>query len=192
MPFCPHCGAKNIDDARFCHSCGAAIPVVPAGAPAQPPPAQPPVIQPPPPAVVQAPMVPPVAGQPPVVGYPPQYLPQMGVPQPQVGWGPTPAPAAVVKRKSPVGAALLGFFLGAFGAQAFYNGQAKKGIVQLVGFWIIWLFLLPWPQYYGDTSPTGIRFLAGLIFAAACAFDGYKVAERRNSGQPVSEWGTFS
>ena len=99
--------------------------------------------------------------------------------------------AQVAKRKSPVAAALLGFFLGGFGAQAFYNGQVKKGFAQLVMFWIVWLFLLPQPQYIGDTAPVTLRLFFGLVIAGVCAWDGYKVAEKINAGQPVKEFGSF-
>jgi TM2 domain-containing membrane protein YozV len=100
----------------------------------------------------------------------------------------------VAKRKSPIVAALLGFFLGGFGAQAFYNGQMKKGLAQLVMFWILWLFVLPWPQYTlygGDNGAGAIRLVCGLIIAGVCALDGYKIAEKINAGQPVKEFGSF-
>ena len=44
--FCPRCGTDNPDDAKFCGSCGASLPVAPAPQPPPPPPAQPPVVQP--------------------------------------------------------------------------------------------------------------------------------------------------
>ncbi|MFH1177901.1 MAG: zinc-ribbon domain-containing protein, partial [Acidobacteriota bacterium] len=52
MPFCPQCGARNVDEARFCNACGGPMPVMAgAGAPAQqaapPPPAPPPAAPPP-------------------------------------------------------------------------------------------------------------------------------------------------
>ncbi|MFH1176180.1 MAG: NINE protein, partial [Acidobacteriota bacterium] len=168
-----------------------AAPPPPAPQPAAPPPVVQPLYAQPP--YVQAPGVgqPPVV-QPPAVGYgPPQYQPPVIGPQPVPGAWPAAAAVGQVKPKSPMVAALLGFFLGGFGAQAFYNGQIKKGAIQLVVFWIVWLFFLPGPQYWGDTSYLGIRFVVGLVFAGACAADGYKIAEKRNSGQPVAEFASF-
>lgn len=114
------------------------------------------------------------------------------------------APQAMVKRKSPGVAAVLGFLLGGFGAQAFYNGQVKKGFAQLAVFWVAWLILAAVTSTPGQVvfnQMTGqfeqqpqlspILMIFGLVYVIACAFDGYKVAEKINAGQPVNEFGCF-
>ncbi len=206
MSFCSQCGVKNVDDARFCQTCGAALLAAPAGAPIaqQPQAAPPPPLSPVAPPQAYGPQqyqqpVPPFQPQPPYGGQP-----QYGAPQPPPGAYPPnyypPQQQAMPKRKGTVAAAILGFFLGGFGAQAFYNGQMKKGGVQLVAFWIVWLFLLPWPQPVFDpmtgqvgpsSGPVTIRLIVGLLFAAACAFDGYKTAERINNGEQIKDFGFF-
>ncbi|MEW6367241.1 MAG: TM2 domain-containing protein [Acidobacteriota bacterium] len=215
MPFCSQCGTKNADDARFCMSCGAPVAAAPspqppiAPAPPQseaPPPTsaypggqyyQPP--QAPPPAIPQYP-----PSQPPVgVPYAPPQAPQPYGPPPAQAPGAYPPgyyPAQPVsKRKSQGVAAALGFFLGGFGAQAFYNGQMKKGAIQLAVWWIASFVILrgaytPMMDMFGQeqmvlTNPGifSLWMLLGLVFAVACAFDGYKVAERVNRGEKVSD-----
>ena len=216
MPFCSQCGTKNADDARFCLSCGAPVSAGPvASSPGQP---VQPQVPPPPPAAYpggqyyQPPQAPPPGAAVPQYQYPQAQVPPVpgqigpqpyGMP-PQVqgppGYPPGIYPAqAVARRKSPGAAAALGFFLGGFGAQAFYNGQFKKAILQLVVWWIVSIVILSqafitMTDMFGNdqvvgTNPgvMGMYMLMGLIFAAACAFDGYKVAERVNRGERVSD-----
>jgi TM2 domain-containing membrane protein YozV len=149
MPFCPQCGTNNPETARFCQSCGGAIPVVaPQAAPqrgAAPPP--------PPPPVYGAPV------------YPPH------------------GPAVTTRRKSPGAACALGLFWG-FGAQAFYNGQPLKAVVQ-----IILNLLIMWPmlQFMGG----GGAWFVGLGVAVVFMADGYKIAQKINAGIPVGPWTFF-
>lgn len=176
MPFCPQCGTKNADGARFCVACGATV-AAPGAAPMPPQPQQAappqgPYIGPPPPA--QQSYVPPPQGGyvPPPGGYaPPGYA---GVP--------------AAKKKSPMIAGLLGFFLAGFGAQAFYNGQMKKGLAQLAVVWILWIVIVTPAAASGNT---GFAWLLGLVIGGVAGYDGQKIAEKINAGVPVGEFAWF-
>jgi TM2 domain-containing membrane protein YozV len=165
MPFCPQCGTGNPDGARFCQSCGTAIPVVgsppPAGA-ASPPAGQAgPGLAPPPQPRYAQPSQPGYGGP----GYPPP--------------GGYAAPA---RRKNPGAAAALGLLWG-FGAQAFYNGQPIKAVVQ-----IVLNVIIMWPMLRA-LGP--MAWGVGLAVAAIFMVDGYKVAQKINTGVPVGPWTSF-
>jgi len=85
-------------------------------------------------------------------------------------------------------AALLGFFLAGFGAQAFYNGQMKKGLVQLLAVWVLWIVIVTPAAASGEL---GIAWIIGLAIGGAAAYDGQKTAEKINAGQPVGEFSCF-
>jgi TM2 domain-containing membrane protein YozV len=146
MPFCPQCGTSNPDGARFCQSCGTAVPTATS-----------------PPAAASAPPV-----------YPPGY--GQGAYPPQGAMAP-------VRRKSPGAAAALGLFWG-FGAQAFYNGQPLKAVVQIV---LNLLIMWPMLRFMGG----GGAWTVGLAVAAVFMVDGYKVAQKINAGIPVGPWTSF-
>ena len=69
---------------------------------------------------------------------PPQYANQPFYNQPQYGYGQKQAPnmydayGTQYSDKSYIAAALLAFFLGAFGAHNFYLGYTRKAVIQLV------------------------------------------------------------
>lgn len=161
MPFCPQCGTGNPDGARFCQSCGKPMPAGGGAPPSAPAPPPPPPSYPPP-------------GQAP---YPPQ--------QPNYGPAgyPPQAGAPPVRRKSPGAACALGLLWG-FGAQAFYNGQPLKAVVQIV---LNLLIMWPMLQYIGGGGAMFIGCGVAAIFMA----DGYKVAQKINAGVPVGPWTFF-
>lgn len=155
MPFCPQCGTNNPETARFCQSCGGAMPVAPPQAPASRGPAPPP--QPSPPAY----------GAP---SYAPPTFPHHGA-------------APTTRRKSPGAACALGLLWG-FGAQAFYNGQPMKAVVQ-----IILNLIIMWPMLRFMAG--GGAWVVGLGVAAIFMADGYKIAQKINAGVPVGPWTFF-
>ena len=91
---------------------------------------------------------------------------------------------APAKRKSPGAAAALGLLWG-FGAQAFYNGQAKKGIAQIiVNFFVMWGLVF-------RTLPPQMSWVVGLAVAAVFMYDGYKIAGRINAGEHIGPYQYF-
>lgn len=115
-----------------------------------------------------APHYPPVAPPPPHLYAPPPA--QQGYQHPQVLPPPfpyTPAypfarpPMLPVKRKEPAVALLLSFFMPGLGQ--IYNGDVGKGILFLIGFWVLvwifigWIFWL-WAMIDAHQSATDINF----------------------------------
>lgn len=158
MPFCPQCGTGNPDGARFCQSCGKPIPVPGSSPPGAAP--APGSYPPPGPA-----SYPPLQSGYGVAGYAPQG-------------GAMPA-----RHKSPGAACALGLLWG-FGAQAFYNGQTMKAVVQIV---LNLLIMWPMLQFIGGGGAT----IVGLGVAAIFMADGYKIAKKINEGTPVGPWAFF-
>ena len=79
----------------------------------------------------------PVAAPPPAPAYAPSQPVNTGyAPPPQPVYG---QPQFVMKanKKNRIAAAIIAFFLGAFGGHKFYLGQIGKGIVYLIFFWTL-------------------------------------------------------
>ena len=179
MPFCQQCGTKNADDARFCLVVRGRDRRRGADGRFAPTPPQPPA---------------PPAG--PYVGPPPAAPPQVPGSRSRAGTCRSPAamrrPATRAcpspRRSRRPSRRVLGFFLAGFGAQAFYNGQMKKGLVQLAVVWLLWIVLVT-PA--AATGNTGFAWMIGLVIGGVAASDGQKTAEKINAGQPVGEFSWF-
>ncbi len=155
MPYCPHCGTGNPEGARFCQACGKPLPAASGGPTAS---------------------APGPTSSPGTAPYPPAQ-PGYGLP------GYSPPGAMPVRRKNPSTACALGLLWG-FGAQAFYNGQNLKAVVQ-----IIVNFLIMWPMI--QATGGGGAVILGFGVAGIFMADGYKIAKKINEGIPVGPWTFF-
>jgi hypothetical protein len=88
-----------------------------------------------------------------------------------------------VRHKSPGTACALGLLWG-FGAQAFYNGQTLKAVVQ-----IVLNLLIMWPML--QATGGGGAMILGFGVAGIFMADGYKIARKINEGIPVGPWTFF-
>jgi TM2 domain-containing membrane protein YozV len=112
--FCPQCGVSNEETSRFCRSCGSSL-TAKSEVPVQYVPAPPVPVQPP----VQQPY--PLQGDPRIRG--------VAYPNRQYAVGKNPGVALILS-------------LLIVGVGQFYNGDAKKGVLMLIGAVVLGVFTL--------------------------------------------------
>jgi TM2 domain-containing membrane protein YozV len=109
------------------------------------------------------------------------------------------ASAAPAGRKEPILSLILSFFIPGLGQ--IYNGQLKKGIILVVGYFALMVAAVI-IYFGGSTLLTAITFGAGSISFCCCApllliplviwlygmYDAYKVANQINAGEYTKDW----